>query len=227
MPTTSEFYKHGWTFKKVRVNGGMTSTNIYKACIARKMFPACDHSAYRNGYCIPFGGWHLSYPGHDRQHGIPVHKVKDTFFYTRHPSRSLKNTGRTHRWSTSNDRNGYTYCVSNTFTFKNKKLYRVPFRGHPRQHEILRACRSVGMRPVIDHSHYMHYVHNRRTAWTAGHWHFSHPHHDRHYGVPLFKVRHAFFYVGRVNHGWALYNTGHTHRWANGHDRDGQTFCTQ
>jgi len=228
MPTTDRFYKAGWVFQRVKVNGHMSSTNIRKACNAKKLVPACDHTGYNDGYCVPFGHWHLSYPGHDRQHGIPVSKARGAFFYTSHHSRSLYNTGRTHRWSSGNDRNGYTYCVSSTFSWHGKKLYRVPFRGVARRHEMKRACRSLGMRPVCDHKHYWHHgVHDKRSVWTAGHWHFSHPHHDRHHKVPVYKVRGAYFYVGHVNHGWALQNTGHTHRWANGNDRNGQTFCTK
>merc|ERR1711998_592330 len=165
---------------------------------ARKLSPACDHSAYNDGYCIPFGHWHLSYPGHDRQHGIPVSKARGAFFYTSHHSRSLYNTGRTHRWSSGNDRNGYTYCVSSAFSWRIKKLYRVPVRGQMRAPYIVAACQRLGMRPVIDHGHYYrHCGVDKSKTWMAGNWHFSHPHHDRHYGVPAFKVKGAFFYVGK------------------------------
>ena len=55
MPTTDRFYKAGWIFQRVKVNGHMSSTNIRKACNAKKLVPACDHTGYNDGYCVPFG----------------------------------------------------------------------------------------------------------------------------------------------------------------------------
>jgi len=89
---------------------------------------------------------------------------------------------------------------------------------------ILKACKAKDMKPVCDHSNY----NDGNCKAVGGHWHFSHPSHDRSHKVPLDKVRGAFFYCGRANHNRAMLNTGHTHKWT--HDRyeqEGDTFCVK
>jgi hypothetical protein len=203
----------------------MSSENLQKACNKKGLFPPCDHSAYRDGHCVLVtGGWHLSYPGHGRSHGIPQDKVKDTFFYTSNRGRSLYNTGRTHRWSTTKDKNKYTYCASKTMWVGGKTLHRVPFRGVATRVNAYTACQKYNMVPVLDHNHYKHYG---REAWGYQHWHFSHPHHNMHYGIPIYKVSGAYFYTGGAHHGWMLQNRGYGrgHRWSGSGDKNGETFC--
>jgi len=77
--------------------------------------------------------------------------------------------------------------------------------------------------PICDHPHWNDnqcYVADGQTSW-----HLSYPPHDRSHGIPVNEVRGAYFYTGAAHVG-AIQNTGHTHRWANGGDRDGSTFCT-
>lgn len=154
----STWYRQGWKMTKVKVSGVMSSANIQKACNAKGMYPPCDHSHYKDGYCILVtGGWHLSHPHHDRHYGIPLHLVKGTFFYTSNRGRSLYNTGSSHRWSNGNDKNGHTYCASKTMWVGGKTLVRVPFRGVATRVNAYVACQKYNMVPVLDHSHYKHY----------------------------------------------------------------------
>ena len=54
--------------------------------------------------------------------------------------------------------------------------------------------------------------------------HFSYPAHDRRLGVPVSKMKGAFFYTGRHGRG-SLMNTGSSHRWMNNNDRNKDTMC--
>ena len=72
-----------YQFKRVKVSGYMTASNILKACSGAKMRPVCDHSNYADGKCRMVGGaWHFSHPSHDRTHGIIVRHVKGAYFYS-------------------------------------------------------------------------------------------------------------------------------------------------
>merc|ERR1712070_144271 len=178
----------------------------------------------RSSFSSVTGGWHLSHPHHDRHYGIPLHLVKGTFFYTSNRGRSLYNTGSSHRWSNGNDKNGHTYCASKTMWVGGKTLVRVPFRGMANRVNVYAACQSYNMVPVLDHAHYKHYG---REAWAYQHWHFSHPHHNMHYGIPIYKVSGAYFYTGGAYWGRTLQNRGYRrgHRWSGNHDKNGETFC--
>jgi len=198
----------------------------------------CDHRHYFDGYCAIVGGnWHFSYPGHNRHFGLNPMQFAGVAFYTGpHHTGSLINTGRTHRWRRRGhhgDKHTVTMCTARrgistgSFHFKGKRLNRRRVTGRMTRANILKTCRKHNEVPVCDHSHY--YYHGQRDCAPFGHWHFSHPHHNRHYRVPLAKVIGAFFYTSN-HHTGSLLNTGHSHRWANpnGHhkDRDMDTFCT-
>ena len=78
-----------------------------------------------------------------------------------------------------------------------KTLVRVPFRGVATRVNAYVACQKYNMVPVLDHSHYKHYG---REAWGYRGWHFSHPHHNMHYGVPIYKVELRALHVSLVQH---------------------------
>jgi hypothetical protein len=101
------------------------------------------------------------------------------------------------------------------------KFYKVRVSGPMDKNHIIRACAQKRMQPVCDHHAY-------RDAYcfdSRKNLHFSHPHHDRHLRWPVSKARGIFWYTGRHGHG-SLLNTGRTHRWRNGNDRNGFTMCT-
>jgi len=88
---------------------------------------------------------------------------------------------------------------------------------------IRAACNRKGLRPVCDH----HAYRDAHCFDSRVNLHFSHPHHNKHGHLryPVAKAKGIFWYTGRHGHG-SLYNTGSTHRWRNGHDKNGWTMCT-
>lgn len=215
---------------RVKGSGRPTAANIRKLCRAKGLVPVCDHRHYYDGYCSVVGGhWHFSYPHHDTRHGLFPQQFAGVAFYTGpHHTGSLINIVNTHRWRNGHDRNTETMCTSSrgistgSFSFHGKTLNRVRVKGAMTRSNILKACRDRNQIPVCDHSHY--YYHGQRDCAPFGHWHFSYPGHDRPHRVPVHKVVGAFFYTSN-HHTGSLLNTGHTHRWRNGHDYDMDTFC--
>jgi len=225
----------GNRFYKVRVSGPMDKNHIIHACRRKGLRPVCDHHAYRDGHCFDSRvNLHFSHPHHNR-HGnlrFPVSKAKGIFWYTgRHGHGSLYNTGSSHRWRNGNDRNGWTMCTNrnnghlrrHVYTWRRRPFYKVRVRGPMDKNHIIRACAHHRLRPVCDHHAYRdgHCFDSRVNL------HFSHPSHDRHGHLrfPVSKAKGIFWYTGRHGHG-SLYNTGRTHRWRNGNDRNGWTMCT-
>jgi hypothetical protein len=231
---TAAFKKHKTTFTyhaqkatRVEVKGHMTASNIANACKKRGMMPICDHENYFDGRCLLRNRkWHFSHPSHAKRHRIPQDVVQGAYFYTNHgQGKVLQNIGNTHRWSNGRDKNGDTFCgrlklAGMGFTFSGYKFRRVRVSGTMNKKNILKACTAAKLRPVCDHSHYA----DGQCEIVGGAWHFSHPAHNRQYKVPLAKTTGAFFYTNHV-HGKVLYNTGSTHKWTNGRQADGYTYC--
>jgi hypothetical protein len=221
----------GVTMKRVTGSGAPTAANIRKLCKAKSLVPVCDHTHYYDGYCSKVGGhWHFSYPPHDRHHGLFPNQFAGVAFYTGpHHTGSLINLVNTHRWRNGREHNTITMCASprgistGSFRFRGKHLHRVRVKGKMSRGNIMKACKDRGLMPVCDHTHY--WYHGHRDCAPFGWWHFSYPGHDRRHGVPVHKVVGAFFYTSN-HHTGSLLNTGHTHRWANGHDYDMDTYCT-
>lgn len=217
--------------KRVTGSGAPTAANIRKLCKAKSLVPVCDHTHYYDGYCSKVGGhWHFSYPPHDRHHGLFPNQFAGVAFYTGpHHTGSLINLVNTHRWRNGREHNTITMCASprgistGSFRFRGKHLHRVRVKGKMSRGNIMKACKDRGLMPVCDHTHY--WYHGHRDCAPFGWWHFSYPGHDRRHGVPVHKVVGAFFYTSN-HHTGSLLNTGHTHRWANGHDYDMDTYCT-
>lgn len=93
--------------------GNSVVTGIVNACKEFGLMPVCDNKKYSGGDCFNFGNrYHFSHPAHDRAIGFPVSKAVGIYWSTgRHGTGALYNTGRTHRWSTRFDRDGYTMCA--------------------------------------------------------------------------------------------------------------------
>jgi hypothetical protein len=209
----------------------MTSDNIFKACRAKGMKPVCDHSNYFDGMCeIVGGGWHFSHPHHTKNHAWQVNPMSwvGAYFYCgrAHHHWALRHGRDTHRWSNGNHRDGETICTkplesAKKFEWRDWEFHRATVQGTVNSQSILKACCAKGMRPVCDHWNYG----DGQCRPAGGHWHFSHPHHDAQQGVPLDKVRGVFFYAGRANGNRALINTGSTHKWSRGYEKDGDTLC--
>merc|ERR550537_603988 len=206
----------------------MDKNHILKACKSKGMVPVCDHHAYRDGVCYDSGvNLHFSHPSHDKNAKLnfPVAKAKGVFWYTgRHHTGSLLNTGSTHRWRNGNDKNGLTMCMKKggVTVWKGHKFVKVRVSGPMDKNHILKACKSKGMVPVCDHHAYRDGV-----CYDSGvNLHFSHPSHDRHakLNFPVAKAKGVFWYTGR-HHTGSLLNTGSTHRWRNGNDKNGFTMC--
>merc|ERR1711988_1342157 len=144
-----------------------------------------------------------------------------------HHTGSLLNTGSSHRWRNGNDKNGLTMCMRTNdravTKWKGHEFVKVRVSGPMDKNHILKACKSNGMVPVCDHHAYRDGV-----CYDSGvNLHFSHQSHDRHakLNFPVVKAKGVFWYTGR-HHTGSLYNTGGTHRWRNGNDKNGLTMCT-
>ena len=126
------------------------------------------------------------------------------------------------------DQNGHAVCTkpktdgSLDFTFSGYKFVRTAVKGVMNSENILAACKKKGLRPVCNHAHYA----DGQCKTVGGSWHFSYPPHNSRFKVPT-AVRGAFFYCGRGNRNKALYNIGTTHKWTNGQQRDGSTYCVK
>ena len=126
-----------------------------------------------------------------------------------------------HRWSTDDNQNGQTLCVSTKDhnkpeTFNGWLFTPVQIKGESNSENILAACRASKLQAPCDHPSYNDG--NCVTVFTGGH--LSHP--DNNGKFPLFFNKN-FYAVG--NNGLSLHNTGTTHRWSNGNDKDGVTLC--
>jgi hypothetical protein len=224
-----------FTYKKMKmyrtaVGASVTNSNIRKACAKRGMRPVCDHANYFDGLCVLANErWHFSHPSHDKRYGIDVNIVKGAFFYTSNGERTLQNQVTRHRW-TSNGKfpvSGDTFCaqessVDRDFVYKKYfKLKRLRVDGTMTSANILKACTGAKMKPLCDHQAYS----DGKCELLGGSWHFSHPSHNRRFKVPVTNVKGSFFYCGKSNHGKSLLNTGTTHRWTTGKEKNGYTFC--
>merc|ERR1711871_1255223 len=101
------------------------------------------------------------------------------------------------------------------FVWHSTTFIRVQVKGVMNRHNLLHACKRLGLVPLCDHPHW-----NDNQCYVADgqrSWHLSYPPQDRHYGIPVNEVRGAFFYTGGAHVG-AIQNPGRTHRWANGGD---------
>jgi len=225
---------HKWRsfmLARVPVKGKMQSANIYKACHAKGLRPVCNHPSYADGRCEIVGGnWHMSYPPSTKRARLPRSFMRGTFTYCGYSNhqRSLLDTGNTHRWSRPSDSNGDTLCVkpdrSRKLIIKGEyQLVRIKVNGLMTSPNILQACKAKHMTPVCDHKAY----HDGKCL-SFGHWHMSHPSHDRQHRISVRKVMGAYFYCGQRNGGRTLFNTGFTHKWSrSGRDRDGDTYCAR
>jgi hypothetical protein len=227
-----KFRWRGRTVQRVKVEKNMNSKNIYGACAARGMRPVCDHANYFDGRCEVIGGaWHFSHPSHTRRFakGIAKQSLTRVYMYCGHANggKSLKHLKRSHRWSGGHDEGQYTLCTApkkqKFFTWEGYELHRVQVKGTVTTQNILKACQSRSMSPLCDHNNY----NDGNCKQIGGRWYFSHPSHDKRHGVDVNKVKWAFFYAGRANGNRALLNTGRTHRWTNGRQADGDTFCVK
>jgi len=110
-----------------------------------------------------------------------------------------------------------------TFRFGGYTMQRIRVSGQMNAHNIMNACLNSGLIPLCDHLAY--YDGNCRVPRGGGHWHFSYRGHGNARGVPASKTNGAFFYTGEHGSG-SLQNIHGSHRWSNGHDRNGFTYCT-
>ncbi len=141
---------------------------------------------------------------------------------------ALQNSGNTHRWSNSRDRDGDTFCMKpererKTFSYRNYVFHRVRVSGTMNKDNILKACQSRKMRPVCDHSSYS----DGKCRVISHAWHFSYYPHVKSHKLPQWKLLGAYIYSSNANRNWALMNDGRKHRWSNGNDKNGDTFCVQ
>jgi len=104
-----------YQFKRVKVNGFMTSPNILAECKKLNMKPACDRKAFNDGKCMAVGDTWLSFPESVKQNKLLKNeKLKGAYFYcgNKNGGRTLLNTGSKHVWSVpKRDKDGDTYCV--------------------------------------------------------------------------------------------------------------------
>ena len=246
---------YGWYWARVRYHGSATAHNLLRACHQVGGIPPCDHSHYNDGKCIVTPASmrrHLSHPAHSEHiswpGGNPAKMFRYAHFYTGHSyggSKSLYNTGGTHRWSTA--ANGWTVCLGrksmlpnrNRKAFNNRRVNRVrlqakafgkywarvSFVGPAISPNLITACKRVGGEPACDHSNYQDgrcFVADINLSH-----HLSHPSHVERRNWPPGNAyqmfRNANMYCGHANHQKSLFSVSNTHAWSarNG----GDTIC--
>jgi hypothetical protein len=156
------FTYNGFDFTRVPVKGMMTSETILQACARKGLRPVCDHLSYTDGKCRMAASYsfHMSYPAHNDQYGVPREKVLGAYFYSGKANGqwSFLNMGYTHRWSGTKDINGDTFCVKKadetltTFEYAGRTLIRTPVSGTMTVRAIRTACTKLGTnyKPVCD-----------------------------------------------------------------------------
>ena len=209
----------------------MSSDNIYKACKAMKMRPACVTGAYCGGRCtLVSSNWYLSLSSQARKNGLDEGKLRGAYFYTaRKASQSLVNIGYSHRWSrVGKDKNGDTFCVTRaggtklTLVYGGVTMKRVSVKGAMSSTNILKACKRKKMVPVCDYGGY----YDGQCALVSSKFHVSHGSSAVKHGVDD-SIKGAFFYTGGKYISKSLQNTGISHRWASKTDSDGDTYCAR
>lgn len=149
------------------------------------------------------------------------------YFYAgrAHHFRALQKRGHGHRWAGHHEK-GDTLCTRRDkryrgrYRYRGRNLYQVRVHGVINSHSIYHACRRHRMRPLCDHAGYK----DGRCSVVGGGWHWSHRNHNRRHGVDVQRTKFVFFYT---RNGRALLNTGRSHRWTNGWDRNGVTMCVK
>jgi hypothetical protein len=84
-------------------------------------------------------------------------------------------------------------------------------KGVSNSANILAACRAAKLQTSCDHPSYNDG--NCVTVFTGGH--SSHPSNNN------FHLTVNKYFYATINGPWALHNTGTTHQWSNGNDKDG------
>jgi len=205
----------------VHVPGKVNSNSIFEACKAKGLRPVCDHPSYFDGRCEVVNG---------KKHMSREDKVKgghNAYYYCGHANRkrALQHVNRGHRWSKGTEEDVETVCTKRidrfTIGYRGYSLVRTRVKGAMNSHSILEACKGNGMRPLCDHNSYR----DANCHSFGKNLHFSHPSHDQRLKVDKNKMKWAFFYCGRANSNKALYNTQNSHRWTNGKQSDGDTYC--
>lgn len=235
------FTYSGYKFFRIQVKGQMTSDNIYKACVAKKMRPVCvsSSSSYVDGKCriaTPRPGYHLSYPPQARNMQLEEAKLVGAYFYTGRSyakTRSLQNVGYTHQWVYGTKAsNGDTFCVQRTSEkmitseFDGFKLIRVPIgKGKISDQNIQKACKKANKkyRPVCASTNYQNG--DCTVLGSRGYWSIA----TQKPGVPAEFLMGAYFHCG-LRHGRgsrSLQNLINTHRWSDRYDSDGDTICVE
>merc|ERR1712054_210223 len=220
-----KFKHHQYKLERVSVSGRISSHSIWKACQKKGMRPVCDHANYFDGRCVVVNGRrHMS--RQDNRKG-----VRGAYFYCgrANHNRALQHRHRGHHWSNNNDHDGDTLCAKplprRGFKHYGYEMVRVKVSGYMKSPQIRAACGKRNMKPLCDHANY----NDGHCVSIGGHYHWSHPHHVRHYiRADQNQLKWAFFYCGRANHRRSLLNTGRSHRWSrDNRDRDGDTFCVK
>lgn len=171
----------------------------------------------------------MSYQPHYKNHPVPAVKVKGLYTYCGSASNqfSLQDTGGSHRWSTSSDRDGKTLCTTpmsgHMINWKEYRFVRVPVKGQMSSYNIAKACKKAKLEPLCDHSTYS----DGKCLVAGANWHFSVPSVNKQHGVPVEFMQGAYLYCSNANGDKSLLNTGTTHRWTTHKDRDGDTICAR
>jgi hypothetical protein len=108
------------------------------------------------------------------------------------------------------------------FDYHSYKLTRVYVNTAITSATILQACKTKQMRPVCNHDKYA----DGECRLVGGWWYFLYPPHDKKHHVPVSKVSGVYFYTGQEHNGFALLNTGTTHKWRK-QEPEGYTMCAK
>jgi hypothetical protein len=196
-----DFEFQGYKFKRVKVDGVMTSTNLFKACLKDDpdSRPPCEYSHDFDSMCqMVAGNWHLSDPEKITEYNLPLQKIQGAYFYAakaktgRAPNKeglAIMNTGMSTKWASQNvdgsvwDRDGDTFCVARMQSFPEEWAYkdynfvRVRVKGIMNSSNIVKACTeqsvvSGSLRPVCNSANY---ADGQCVIAGIGDWHVSDP----------------------------------------------------
>jgi hypothetical protein len=223
---------NGVTFIKIAVPKGTAKTAFPGMCQKKGAKPLCNYGGWNNGLCVgPQGNKFWSYPPHVRSMGMNNDRFKGGVYYGGN-QQWYYNTGTTHQGAgQSSNKGSFSYCVKvppacQSFDYSGMKFKRAKFTGRPNNKSILAACKKISMKPVCNYASWS----DGNCILAGGNTYWSYPPHVRSQQGASYvkKTANSWWYSGKGNRNSALFNTGTTHRWANGNDKNGgETFCAK
>jgi len=216
---------NGFEFTPFLIRGVVDSPAILATCRAAGLLTPCDHPSWNNGQCVvvnPNG--HMSYAAHN---DFPRDAIAYTYWYAGNANgvNSIQNVPGSHRWATPCDSDGVAFCVKPipvdvTDSRMFMGWWMVPARipDQANSNNIERACRDADMKTLCDHAAW-----NDGRCVALGSFHMSYNGHHPTFVPPYLTNKE--FYAAHAYNGYAIQNTGGSHRWETNSVTNQQTIC--